>query len=167
MMTLERIFGSVEYRWREQQAKAYGVFWLLITGVIMLIMLAKGGNIGASLLAGGALSLLMGIVFLCFVANSLGKNKKLVKNYDRYEVYSVLLDSPVVSKSYRRFSYFVLRFRDKDGTQVVCQTNPIWGFQETDLFPLPDYRDRYADILYDRAHNKVYVIGLTETEDEE
>ena len=167
MMTLERIFGSIEYRWREQQAKSFGVFWLLTAIVIMLVMLTRGGDLVASLIVGGALALLFGIVFLIMIALSLGKNKMLVRNYDRFEVYSVLLDSPVVSKSYRRFSYFVLRFTDKDGTQVICQTNPIWGFNETDLFPLAAYRDRYVDVLYDRAHNKVYVIGLTEAEEEE
>ena len=169
MKILERIFSSVEYRWRVQQAKSYGVFWLLVTVVIMVVMLGRGvgGNIGVSLLVGGILSVIFGIGFGILAVKSLTKNKKVVKNYERYVLYSVLLDTPVRSKSYRRFAYFVLRFNDKEGSQIICQTNPIFGVGEADLFPLQEYRDQYVDILYDPKRNKVYVLGFTEEEEEE
>ena len=129
-------------------------------------MLGRGANdnMAAALLTGGILSGVFGVVFAILAANSLGKNKFLVKNYDRFEAYCVLLDTPVVSKSYRRFSYFVLRFNDKDGNQVICQTNPIFGLSETELFPIGEYRDKMVDVLYDPKHNKVYILGLPEEE---
>lgn len=166
MKMIERIFSSVEYRWRIQQAKSYGVFWLLVTVVIMLFMLGKGAsdNMGAALIAGGILSGVFGVVFAILAAKSLGQNKKLIKNYDRYVLYSVQLDTPVVSKSYRRFAYFVLRFNDNEGTQVICQTNPIFGLADGQLFTLAEYRDQIVDVLYDPRQNKVYVLGLSEEE---
>ena len=166
MTMLERIFMSVEYRWRNQQAKSYGVFWILVTVVIMIFMLGRGasGDFMAALLTGGILSLLFGVVFLIMALKTLGKNKKLVKNYDQYDTYSVLLDTPVASKSYRRFAYFVLRFNDKDGSQIICQTNPIFSFAEAGLFPLSEYRDQYVDILYNPKKNQVYGLGLSEEE---
>ncbi|MBE6959533.1 MAG: hypothetical protein E7448_02270 [Ruminococcaceae bacterium] len=166
MEMLERIFCSVEYRWRVQQAKSYGVFWLLVTVVIMVFMLGRGAgdNMVAALLTGGILSAVFGVVFAILVAKSLGQNKKLLKNYDRYELYSVQLDTPVVSKSYRRFAYFVLRFNDREGTQIICQTNPIFGLADTQLFPLREYRDKTVDVLYDPRRNKAYVLGISEEE---
>ena len=133
---------------------------------IMIVMLGRGAsdNMVAALLAGVILSLVFGILFLIMVLKSLGQNKKLVNQYDRFDTYSVVLDTPVTSKSHRRFAYFVLRFLDKDGNQVICQTNPIFGFVDSELFPLSEYRDRNVDVLYDAKHNKVYVIGLTEEE---
>ena len=167
MDMLERIYGSVEYRWRVQQAKSYGIFWILVTIVIMLFMLGRGtcDNMVAALLTGGILSALFGIVFLVMALISLGKNRKVTDHYEEYELYSVLLETPVVSKSYKRFSYFVLRFEGKGG-QVICNTSPIWGHTDADLFPLSEYRDEYVDILYDPKHNKAYVLGITEDEEE-
>lgn len=164
MNMLERIFSSVEYRWRVQQAKSYGVFWLLVSVVIMVIMFSRGTSFVASLLTGAIVSAVFGIAFVFMILKSLMKNKMLVKNYDRFDTYSVLLDTPVASKTYRRFSSFVLRFDDKNGSQVICQTNPIFGLSDTELFPLAEYRDQYVDVLYDPKSNKVYVIGITEEE---
>ena len=168
MDMLTRIFNSVEYRWRSQQAKSYGVFWILVTVVILLFMLGRGtsGNLGAALIVGGLLSAVFGIVFLIMALTTLGKNKKVLKNYEHYETYSVLLDTPVVSKAYKRFYYFVLRFEGKNG-QIICSTSPMWGFTENDMFPLSQYRDQYVDILYDPKGNKAYVLGLTEEEEDE
>ena len=167
MKMLERIFGSVEYRWRVQQSKSYGVFWLLVTAIIMIFMVGRGvaSNMGATLLIGGILSGIFGVLFGIMAAKSLGKNKKVIKNFEHYVLYSVLLDTPVQSKSYRRFAYFVLRFEDKDGGQIICQTEPLFGFSETELFPLSEYRDTYVDILYDPKRNKAFVLGFTEDEE--
>ena len=166
MTMLERIFNSVEYRWRVQQAKSYGVFWILVTVVIMIFMVGRGAgdNMTAALVAGGILSLIFGVVFLIMALKSLGQNKKLVNQYNRFDTYSVEFDTPVASKSQRRFAYFVLRFTDKNGSQVICQTNPAFSIAEAGLFPMQEYRDQLVDVLYDAKHNKVYVIGLTEEE---
>jgi hypothetical protein len=168
MDMLERIYGSVEYRWRVQQAKSYGVFWILVSVIILFVMLGRGvnGGMGAALLVAGILSVAFGIVFLILACITLGQNKKVLNHYEQYEVYSVLLDAPVVSRAYKRFSYFILRFDGKNG-QIICNTSPIWGHTDADLFPLADYRDEYVDILYDPKGNKAYILGLTEVEEEE
>ena len=168
MDMLERIFGSLEYRWRVQQAKSYGIYWILVTVVVMFFMLGRGatGDMVPALITGGILSGAFGVFFLIMALISLGHNKKMEKNYEKFELYSVQLDTPVVSKTYKHFSYFILRFEGKNG-QIICKTSPIWGHTDVDLFPLAEYRDEYVDILYDADHNQAYVLGFTEEAEDE
>lgn len=154
----------MECQWRVQRAKACGIFGILTTVVILIFMLSRGfgGSMGAALLAGGIFAGAYLLVIGTIAGYNLLQNRKLVKNFARYEHHTVLLETPIAARGNRRFSYYITQFSSNRGNEIVLRTHPLFINASEGLFPTRDYTGKKADVLYDPKRRKIYVIGLKE-----
>ena len=163
MITKEQVKNSLEAKWRLHQAKVYLALWGVVTAVMFFISLcyaAAEGMLDAGLWATGIMALVYGVVFLPFVAFSYWKYLQIIRNWEKYEVHTVMLDQPGTSYMYKRSVYYTVKFQAKDGAFVTADTKPLWSSAAFAFCRLEEYNNKKIRILYDPEADAVVVCDL-------
>jgi hypothetical protein len=153
------IKNSLECQWRKEQVKLLIIVWAGACILSLILMFAIGidlRELGFIILGLGALVTFLGLmpVGLYYYSQYL----KIVKNYDQYDKYEVLLDKPSSSYLYDYAIFYTVSFTTIDGERVTLDTKPIWS--SFSKFSIAEYNNKKVDILYDKEHERVIVLGL-------
>ncbi len=159
--TVNEIKNSVEFQWRKSQVKSYLVIWLIIvclTIFIPVIICASDDE----LLISGIVSWLctigfLGLFFWPFSIFSYSKMRYLLKNYQKFNSYEVVLDKVSTSYAYRRAIYYTVIVND-EGLSKKVDTNPYFSSSLLSKFSCEDYNNKKVVGLYDDKKNKFYIV---------
>ncbi len=161
--TKEEIKNSVEYQWRMFYIKYILIVWLIIAVFTLfapiLISLKTGfENLLLGLLIWLLCNLILGFIFGGFALYYYSKIKYLMKNYNSFKTYEVLLDKVATSFAYRGHIYYSVTLKD-DNFKMTVDTNPYFSSYFS-KFTIDDYNNKKVLGLYDSNLQKFYIIKL-------
>ena len=156
-LSKDDILNSVEYQWRKHQLVLYFYFWLIISIITIFIPLAIGIT-NLEYIAVVALSclgviILIFLIFGSFMLYSYSKMRYLLKYYENMQIYEVKLDNISTSYMYKGDVYYTVTINNKK-----VDTNPIFSSSFLSKYLLNDYNNKTVIGLFDKTHNKFYVI---------
>lgn len=161
--TKEEIKNSVEYQWRMFNIKYILIVWLIIAVFTLfspvLISLKTGfDNLLLCLRIWLLCNLILGFIFGGSALYYYSKIKYLMKNYNSFKTYEVLLDKVATSFAYRGHIYYSVTLKD-DNFKKTVNTNPYFSscFSK---FTINDYNNKKVLGLYDSNLQKFYIIKL-------
>ena len=115
--TINEIKNSVEYQWRKSQVKLYLVIWLIIVCLTIFapIMVCVSD---CELLVLGFVSWLFtigvfGAIFVPCSIYSYSKMRYLLKNYQKFNSYEIVLDKVSTSYAYRGAVYYTITINEE------------------------------------------------------
>ena len=158
--TVDEIKNSVEYQWRKNQVKLYLLIWLVIVCVTIIPIIASIRDF--DLLVVGIVSWLIvvvvfGLLFGTFALISYGKMRYLLKNYQRFNSYEVVLDKVSTSYAYRGAVYYTVTV-NYEGLSKNADTNPYFSSLAMSKFTCEEFNNKKVVGLYDDERNKFYVV---------
>ncbi|MCH5172457.1 MAG: hypothetical protein J1F31_06495 [Erysipelotrichales bacterium] len=159
--TMEEIKNSVEYQWRKNQVKLYLTLWLIIVGATIFIPIIVSAS-NYELIVFGIISwlcaiVIFGLLFGSFALFSYSKMRYLLKNYQKFNSYEVVLDKVSTSYAYRGAIYYTVTINDKDLSKKV-DTNPYFSSSLMSKFSCEDYNNKKVVGLYDDNMDKFYIV---------
>lgn len=124
--TKDEIKNSVEYQWRKSQVKLYLVIWLIIVCLTIFIPIMVCVS-DYKLLVYGFVSWLctigfLGVFFVPFSIYSYIKMRYLLKNYQKFNSYEIVLDKVSTSYAYRGAVYYTVTINEEGLTKNVDTT---------------------------------------------
>lgn len=159
--TINEIKNSVEFQWRKSQVKLYLAIWLIIvcaTIFFPIIVCVRDYE----LLVVGIVSWLCvivvcGLIFWSSALFSYSKMRYLLKNYQRFNSFEVVLDKVSTSYAYRGAIYYTVTVID-EGLSKKVDTNPYFSSFLMSKFSCEDFNNKKVVGLYDDEMNKFYVV---------
>lgn len=159
--TKEDIKNSVEYQWRKNAATWLFVIWAVIAVVMLFATLVMSFDdikyIGMSFQIWLIVTAIYSAVLLPFVAFYFYKMIYLLKHYEQFNSYEVMLDNVSTSYAYRGAVYYTVTVNDEGVTRQVT-TNPYFSSGIFAKFTLEDYKNKRVIGLYDSQMDKFYII---------
>jgi len=163
MVTKEEVKNSMECMYLRRGLKLYltgiAIFWAL--AFLMLVLSSENLVIGLS--GFGIVVLLSVVLFSPFIFFIYLRYKKIINNYENYDVYEVILDEPKVyyglGRRGGRIFYYNITFTTKDEKAVTTKTKPLWSESAFAFYDRRDYDKGKIKILYDERTGKVIVLG--------
>lgn len=156
-LTKEEIINSVEYQWRKRQIKVYLSIFIIISLLTLFIPIIIGINdfsaLIISLIVWIIMMLFYGVIFACFIFYSALKIKYLLRNFNKFSVYEVELNSISTSYIYRGSVYYTVEVESHK-----VNTNPIFSSSYFSKFTLKEYNNQVVIGLYDDKLDKFYII---------
>lgn len=157
-LTKEDIKNSVAYQWRKYTLK-WTLFALCAIAFLMtLTMLATNPGdmeyIRWSLMYGLYGTVVYVALFAPFALYQGYKMRYLLKNYEKFGIYEVVLDQ-VYSR--RGACYYTVTIRYDGQTRKTC-TQPYFSSKIFAKFPLEEYNNQKVIGLYDDRLDKFYVL---------
>lgn len=164
MTNAERIRQSIEGKWRRKQVKACVISWgAVLAGLLVICLfsaLCTGGGIAIAMEIFLILAIAFSAVLVPFVLYCVSRLRGLFRNCEAYELYDAVLNHPGTSWVYRGAVYYTVSFATNDGEQVRMDTMPLWSGSVFADNPLEKYNNKRIDLLYDRAGERIIVLGL-------
>ena len=163
--TVDEIKNSVEYQWRKWQVK-FLLWGLLIIGlftfIIFIIVFSIISNFDSEFIGLGIIVWLFsvgvsGLVSLPFCLYYYGKMRYLLKNYQKFNSYEVVLDKVATSFWYRGTVYYIVTISD-NGLSRNTRTNPYFSSYFLAKYSLGDYNNKKVVGLYDADLNRFYIV---------
>lgn len=160
-LTKEDIKNSIEYQWRKTSAK-----WLLIIWAIMAVVTLFGSlimslddikYIGLSFQIWLIVMAIYSAIYLPFVMFYRYKMTYLLKHYEEFNSYEVMLNNVSTSYAYRGAVYYTVTVNDEGVTRQVT-TNPYFSSGTFAKFTLEDYNNKRVIGLYDNKMDKFYIV---------
>lgn len=99
------------------------------------------------------------VVFMPFAIFYIYKMIYLLKHYQQFKLYEVVLDNVSTSYVYKGAVYYTVSICDGDTTKRVC-TNPYFSSNIFSTFTLDEYNNKKVIGLYDDILDKFYIIKL-------
>lgn len=96
-------------------------------------------------------------IFLPFAAFYGYKMMYLLKHYESFSSYEVMLDNVSTSYAYRGAVYYTVSINEAGNTRRVA-TNPYFSSGMLAKFPLEEYNNKKVIGLYDDREDKFYII---------
>lgn len=160
-LTKEDIKNSVAYQWRKSTLK-WMLFALCAIALLMtLTMLATNPGdmeyVRWSLKYGMVVTVVYVALFAPFALYHGYKMRYLLKNYEKFGVYEVMLDQVSTSYSRRGACYYTVTIRYDGQTRKAC-TQPYFPSRIFAQFPLEEYNNQKVIGLYDDRLDKFYVL---------
>lgn len=157
----EDIITSVEYQWRKKSAKWLFILWAIIAVVMFLGILIIGFSdikyIGLSLQIWLIVTAIYSVFLFPFIVFYCCKMIYLLKNYEKFDSYEVMLDNVSTSYAYRGAVYYTVTICDENISRQV-NTNPYFSSGIFAKFSLEDYNNKKVVGLYDSKMNKFYIL---------
>ena len=164
MTNAERIRQSIEGKWRRKQVKACFISWgAVLAGLLVICLfsaLCTGGGIAIAMEIFLILAIAFSAVLVPFVLYYVSRLRGLFRNCEAYELYDAVLNHLGTSWVYRGAVYYTVSFATNDGEQVRMDTMPLWTGSVFADNPLEKYNNKRIDLLYDRAGERIIVLGL-------
>ena len=155
------IKNSVEYGWRKNTVKGLLIIWAVVAAVLLFaVLIASVGDmqyIGLSLEIWLIVVGIYGAALLPFVAFYGYKMLYLLKHYEQFDSYEVVLDKVSTSYMYRGAVYYTVTV-DVDGVSRWVDTNACFSGGVFAKFPLDEYNNKKVVGLYDSQMDKFYII---------
>ena len=159
--TREDVKSSVEYQWRKSSFTWLFGLWMVITVVMFLgTFIMSFGDIeyvGLSFQIWLIVTLLYSAVFLPFAVFYCYKMIYLLKHYEEFNSYEVILDNVSTSYAYRGAVYYTVTVNEEGKARQVS-TNPYFSSSIFAKFTLEDYNNKRVIGLYDNKMDKFYII---------
>ena len=156
MVTKERIQNAIESKWRLRQSITYLIVTVGAIGVCVLRVILdhsfQYGSIGETLLL---ICVIMAAVMVPFIVYPLWKYYWIIREWDAYEAYEVVLDRPNTSWLYKGAIYYTVRFQDRYGNLIAMDTKPIFSGGAFAWFPLDTYNNRTVTVYYDAKRERL------------
>lgn len=160
----EDIKASVEYQWRKQsiQSSLLLFAFLLIIFFFVVLFMSISENIDLSslcfVLGGCLISIgLCGSPLLISAILDYRKMRYLLRHYQQFHSYEVVLDKVSTSYTYRHSVYYTVSI-DDNGTKRQVETNACFSSSFFSRFTCEEYNNRKIVGLYDPHINKFYII---------
>ncbi|MCH5164320.1 MAG: hypothetical protein J1F36_04815 [Clostridiales bacterium] len=161
--TIDEIKNSVEYQWRKHEIKSSWILWLVIACFafsIPIILIIINFDLGLFVIGIVAWLCLIGSLGLAFLFLSLyyyRKMRYLLKNYQRFTSYEVVLDKPSSSFVYKSSIYYTVTVND-EGFPKKVDTNPYFSSFLTSKFTFEDFNNKKVVGLYDDEMDIFYIV---------
>lgn len=158
----EEIKNSVECQWRKILAKQLFSIYLivLIASLFIPFIITVKYDIkylGIVFIIWLCCMLVIGIFFGCFILYYVIKYKYLLKNYEKFDTYEVVLDTLSTSYAYKASIYYTVTFVYEGKTKRI-DTNPYFSSAFFSKFSPEDYNNKKVIGLYDNNLEKFYII---------
>ena len=160
-LSVEEIKKSVEYQWRKHQINLLLITYLFI-GIITLFIPFIYSTIDLKFLGIGMLAWLgclvfIGIIFGGFILFYLLKIRYLIKNYQNFNSYEVILENLSTSFAYKGSIYYTVKIVNEGVTKTV-ETNPYFSSLLFSKFTPEDFNNKKVSGLHDEINEKFYII---------
>ena len=163
MLTKEIIKAALDAKWHLHNLKTYGVV-SLIYGVVMLFIAVFSslmhGNFILAISITGGIFLVFALGISPFVIYEFYRYKSLFKNIEAYEQGEAKLDRPSTSYWVRGAVYYTVTFKTSSGEAVTTDTKAMWSSSPFAQNQLEDYNNKTVTIAYDKADERLVVLGL-------
>ncbi|MCH5160351.1 MAG: hypothetical protein J1F66_05880 [Clostridiales bacterium] len=163
--TVDEIKKSVEYQWRKWQIKL--LLWsLLIIGIftffVFIIVFNIISNFDLQFLGLGIIvwlysMVVCGLIFLPLGIFDYVKMRYLLKNYQKFNSYEVVLDNVTTSYWLRGAVYYTVIIND-NGLSKKARTNPYFSSHFLSKYSLQDYNNKKVVGLFDEDMGKFYIV---------
>ena len=161
VFTTEDIKSSIEYKWRKSSvillSSIYAIVEVVMLFAALIMNLDDIKYIGLSFQIWLIVTATYSVIFLPFIAFYCYKMIYLLKNYQRFDSYEVMLDNVSTSYAYGGAVYYTVVV-DVDGERRQVATNPYFSSGLFATFTLEDYNNKKVIGLYDRTKDKFYIV---------
>lgn len=160
-LSKEEIKLSVDYIWRKHLFKTHLIIWGAIELCTLFLSTVRGLfdrevlEIGLSIFA--MLSTVYSLIFIPIIIYYGYKMNYLVKNYNKFYMYEVVLNEVSTSYFYRGAVYYCVKF-EHNGKSIYVHTSPCFSSHFLSKIKLEEYNNKKVMVLYDSDLDKVYVI---------
>lgn len=159
--TKKDIKNSVEYQWRKNSVKLLFNLWAVIAVVMLfaafIISFDDIKNISLSFQIWLIVTAIYSAIFLPFIAYYCYKMVYLLKHYEDFYSYEVILDNVSTSYAYKGAVYYTVTVCD-EGISRQVSTNPYFSSSIFAKFALEDYNNKKVIGLYDSEREKFYIV---------
>lgn len=155
---------SIDYQWRLVQIKGYLIIWGIISVILLILNIITSLDNPKFILTGLLIELIfilaLGIYLGSFSIYSFIQNKYLLKNFNKFKCYKVILDEPSNSRAYRYSIYYSVNLI-YDGVSKVVNTNSCFSStSKNEIFNLKKFHNKKVIGLYDNIKEKIYIIKV-------
>ena len=158
---VEEIKESVEYNWRKNQILILLYAWLLTAGISLLVPFAVSIDsielIGMGFLIWLFWMMFIGLFIFVAILFYLNKNRYLLKNYQNFNAYEVVLDRFSTSYAYKGAIYYTVNILG-NGVRKNVDTNPYFSSTIFSKFSPEEYNNKKVIGLYDDNLEKFYIV---------
>ena len=160
-LSLEEIKDSVEYQWRKSQIKTLLGVWIFVAVISLFLPIIYASRdlklLGLGMSVWLVCLLCYGLLFGGGILFYFLKNRYLLKNYQKFQCYEVVLDRVSTSYMYTRSISYTVDIVD-EGTVKAVDTNPYFSSSFFAKFDPDDYNNKKVIGLYDDERNKFYIV---------
>lgn len=167
MVTKEDVKRTLDCVYIRKQIKFASILFVIFELILLITLISEySGDIKATLFSIVFFSVVVVLFFGVPIICLLCKYRSIVNNYEKYDEYEVVLDTPKWVKfqggirSGRAYRYIVT-FTTKNNQTITTKTRALWSDGALQVFDKFHYDGRKVKILYDEQKDKVYVLGKT------